>query len=338
MVLLAITTPPFITAEWFYLFAVNPVLGLIEGLLIAWVLRRPPVRLVCSMILANYVSAIMARSALLPPARLWMRVDMPWTDSLWGIGLLVAPVAALCLLTILVEWPFAILGIRTNRPGKWRIFLASTVAQLLTLPAIVFMLAAGSDASFVTATTLDDSLRSQVPAATEVYYITPQDASVRRITIRTGEDSTVSALPAGGPHSGKARLLLCPANEPGSYDLTFDPGADAGWNINPTLVAGGFRRASTTDGGCLTGAQFLFDGGDILVDYGAGTQAGLAFSTPAGPRKYAMSTPFARWYPDNLTVLPNNLLVFGMANHIWLLHPESGRIAVLATGTSPVVR
>ncbi len=46
MSLLATTPPPFISAEWFYLFALNPVLGVVEGLLVAWILRRPRVRLV----------------------------------------------------------------------------------------------------------------------------------------------------------------------------------------------------------------------------------------------------------------------------------------------------
>jgi hypothetical protein len=84
MPIAATIPPPFITAEWFYLFLVPLVLGPAEGVALAWLLKRPRKRLVASMMLGNAVVAIMARSVLLPPARLWLRPDMPWIEPLLG--------------------------------------------------------------------------------------------------------------------------------------------------------------------------------------------------------------------------------------------------------------
>mgnify|MGYP006971713906 CR=1 FL=1 len=340
MIVLATTAPPFISAEWFYLFAVNPLLGLLEGLLVAWLLRRPRLRLVCSFMLANYLSAILARSALLPPARLWMRPEMPWVEPLWGFWLLAPVGAALFVLTVAVEWSFATWGIRTERPKWWRTLLATTLAQIVTLPVILALLAGGSDASFVTATTRDQALRLALPAAAEVYYISLDEAAVKRANFASSQEVTIAALPSGDADSNNSRLLLCPGDRPGTFDLALDPGHGGSWSSAavPPLATGIHRDSRPNDGQCLKGVQYLSAEQGTTVEVGERASDGLHISSLAGQHIYAMETPFARWYPATVTVLPNDLLLFDMAGHIWLLEPKSGRIDLLAKGQSPVVR
>jgi hypothetical protein len=338
MVTLATTAPPFINAEWFYLFAINPLLGLVEGLLVAWLLRRPRLRLILSLILANYLSAIMARSALLPPARFWMRPDMPWVEPLWGLGLLAVPAAALFIVTVLVEWPFAWWGIRKGRPGKWRTFAATAAAQLVTFPFILILLISGSDASFVTATTRDSSLGRELPSETTIYYVADGGVSVRLLNIATREGGLLEIIGKDDPEPGNNRLLLCPTEVPGKYALQVDLGPEvdtegALLTLDDEIV----RPSNPGRSGCLKGVDRVVEGLDSRVELGERAMDGMKITSTGASQTLAMALPFARWYPERVSLLPGGLLVFGMAEHIWLLHPDSGRITVLAKGRSPVV-
>jgi hypothetical protein len=338
MTLFATTAPPLINAEWFYLFAINPLLGLLEGLLVAWLLRRPRLRLVCSLILANYLSAIMARSALLPPARLWMRLDMPWVEPLWGMGLLAMPVTALFFITVLVEWPFAWWGIRSDRPSKWRTLAAMAAAQLATFPLILILLISGSDASFVTATTRDASLGRELPGETTIYYVADGGVSVRLLNLVTKEGGLLEIIGKDDPNPGNNRLLLCPTEVQGKYALQVDLGPEVeAEGKQETLDEEFLRPNDSNSSGCLKGIDRVADGLDLQVELGERAMDGMSITSVCGSQTLAMAIPFARWYPEHLTILPGNLLLFGMAEHIWLLHPDSGRITVLAKGRSPVV-
>ncbi len=339
MILLAATAPPFLNPEWFYLFVANPVLGLVEGGLVAWLLRRPRWRLICSLILANYLSAILARSVLLPLARLWMQPAMPWVAPLWGFWLLSVPVVGLFVLTVLVEWPFAMWGIRSDRPGRLRTLLASTAAQIVTFPAIVLLLISGSSTSFVTTTNRDPGLAALL-AETTIYYVADGGATVRVMDAASGDDGLFESIAPNDPEPGNNRLLLCAADESDSYDLRLDLGPEAPLSATDLgRLDSGFSRVGPTGRDhCLKSIQIIPPRGRLRVTLADGAMDGLRVSGKDFEGSYAMATPFARWYPEHVTLLPGNLLIFGMAEHIWLLHPESGRIAVLAKGRSPVVR
>lgn len=323
MPIAATIPPPFITAEWFYLFLVPLVLGPAEGAALAWLLKRPRKRLVASMMLGNAVVAIMARSVLLPPARLWLRPDMPWIEPLWGWPLLALPAGGLFLLAMLVEWPFATLGIRTQRPAPVKLLGACALTQLGAFPLVLVLLASGSDASMMLRTRYDPSLRADAANTFAVYYLSPDAVE------RWSPEATQRVLDLPDP-GVPARLLVCASGATNELVLHQSDRAPR------VILSGSLARQGLAPTGCFKGLQTVPGAPDWRLTVSGSAADGLVITTAGGPQRLAMSLPFARWYPDTITLLPDGQLVFEMAGSIWLLEPQSGRILALARGRSPV--
>lgn len=354
MYMLANAGTPLIWAEWLHFFVGNPLVGLLEGLIIAWLLKRPKTRLVFSLILGNYLSAILGRTALLPLARLWMEPSAPWSSALWGWPLVAMPFVVAFVLSIVVEWPFTYLGIRGSKPRRLRLLGTTALAQCVTYPLVALWLGSVSVTGMVTKTTLDSSLVKEMPAGTQVYFVAPSADEVLLLNPATRATTRIAAAHVGQFSEETARLVVCRGPGTWQFDVWLvhgDRSAEPG--DFTTKIASDILRPATPPWGraywwnsagtkpvCLRGgAYYLPWAGRPEVFQGSWAPEGLLVRFKDRPSlHFAMATPFARWYPKHVTVLPGNLLIFGMAEHIWLLHPESGRIAVLAKGRSPVVR
>jgi hypothetical protein len=184
---------PLLLATGFYLFLGNALIGVVEGLLLAWIFRRPAAMCVMVMILANYCSAwgggFFFLTAAQPPDNLDLYSVRDWLGKLYGL------VALSYAATLLIEWPFVAFCFRKTEHWFRKSLYASLIVQ--TASYVVIILAAWffSQTELLTDVTIVPPSQANVPRGLRLYFVSPSSRDVCRLDFDTKEETTLCRLP-----------------------------------------------------------------------------------------------------------------------------------------------
>lgn len=331
------------------------ILGLIEGVIIATVLRTRRRRPILLMIAANYFSAWTGFYALVV-----LRANL--VDLFPGPMLLVAPtlliilVAAAVVLAIVLEYPFALLSQRSPR-RRLRALGAVALAHGVSYPLLALWYAPMSGVSLYTGLTHDHTLAFVPPGLDAwVYYIRPEDGSVRRIRINGQENEQVASP---GLTAWDERLFVWTTPE-ARHDLragsltkiatfTLIEGFASSAVVHPNQIGpddfGGFdkQRGEALDlrpegeRDWLVRVNWYGADGLMCRNERTGEEINFGFDNPLLPARLLASWP---------TILPGNLIVYQLGDEefsddgescIVVVDLNARTLGLLARGRSPVV-
>jgi hypothetical protein len=335
----------------FHLLLGNAVFGAIEGLLIAWLFRRPVLTCVGLLIAANYLSAwvsfilMYALSGLLS-----LNLYNVWR---WNWVLLALTFG----LTLLLEWPFVAVSLKGAQHWLRKSLLATLLANCATYPVLVLMLWVFSNNSLAARAVPLSAL--QLPADVSVYYIGQGDGDVYRIDLPSGRAQHERDL---GSVDGNDRLCVSPSQDrPGSYDLL-------AWLQNPHSFEGRLQLVKSGFSSCAAPLAFYHDGKALWSEADneeRGTNMSMQCASRVGSAKdsplyvspelgdshgllgqredgsfafrLAMDMPIAQWSACNVTHLPGDYIVFQLGeDQICIVEPKTRNVALLARGRGPV--
>jgi hypothetical protein len=339
-----------------HLLVLNLFIGIFEAFVIARVFRlakRPTI----AMIVANYLSAFAGFFILRAVWNPLLRA-MPGHAPLYKAGpLTIGLVLVSWQLSILTEWPFCAYVMRNEPSGRRRSLRASLVAQTASYAAIIPLYLLVSPVSLVLNPRLQHNLRFIKPPIATVLYINPADGGVWGI--RTDGSGRHKILGAG-IHDESARLCAASGSTPGYFDLQFVSddhayGEKAGRVLIKDTVGkvaeDEFQLTSPHPRG--TGWSFghpldfrpnARKRNEVEANFWPGQGLYIARSRDGGSARYhlAFETPFSGWECRNVTVLPNDQVVFQAGAEpdvAQILEADShtGKFGFLTMGAGPLV-
>jgi len=337
---------PLMWAGMLHLVFGNAIIGLCEGLLIAWVFKCRKRVAIFLMILANYFSAWVGGIGVswLTSEKLSISLYQAWPAILLAT-------AATFIVTVILELPFVVICLRKQQHRFRRSFLASLMAQAASYFVIVpwFLLASGL--TLVTKTDVDRSLRFIANPDALVYFISTDDGNVYRARA-TGQD----ASQVFGLHSTNKndRLFVRPSADTNYWDLYAfmdEPHPSKGREV---LVAKEFSRHAALSGrdtfnpSEVEGTWFNFGPAADLrpdsertwtVSTGFWAIEGLYLRNTNTEEKVhlALETPFLNWPIRNATVLPGDEIVFQLDQQICIYNRKQNKLGLIMRGRGPVV-
>jgi hypothetical protein len=190
-VALANAGTPLMWGTIFHLSIGNLVLGISEGLLLAWFCgfrKRRIVEPMVLMVLANYFSAIVGLLAL-ARIRLFIALDL---HNVWFW--VWATVATTYLMTLVLEYPFVNFALRGTPNRLRRSIGASFKIQTISYVLLFLWYGAACNLTILTDLTLVEPSSLSLPKDVAVYYIAEADGDVHRLAFAQGESSFVFDL------------------------------------------------------------------------------------------------------------------------------------------------
>ena len=326
----------------------NALIGVGEGVLLAWLFSLPKGKSVSIMVLANYASAwlggLFIRGAIVHA--LPMDLNNGWR---WFWVMVVVTYG----MTLLLEWPFIAWCFR-GTPGWFR----RSVRALLVTQSASYVLLFGwywmaSGTSLYTEMRIIAPAELALPESVLVYFISPKDGNVYRRQFAGEGQHKVYELHSNGLND---RLFVRrSATDSNRWDLvarldTKDArdGRFVDVLTNMPVRAVPDWRSSHTDPpqyertwfsfgevqslGSVTNDQWTFWAGFWPVE-------GLrASQKTTGERvRFSYETPFGAWTVRNATQLPSDKVLFQLGDdQICAFDPVSRRVALLWHGRGPV--
>ncbi len=327
----------------FHLAIGNLILGVIEGAVLARLLRISMPRCVAMMIAANYASA-WAGAFVLPALHFAIEQGLGGPSIsherwlLWGIVLLAWP------LTLVIETPFAMLAARGRGVPVRRVLARNCLLQT----GSVVLLFAGyfwiSPPTLLTRTRVDPSL-SFVPKRDDawVYYIRADGTAVERVRI-DGSDRQVVAPLDSGLHAD--RLLGSGRGSEGTgtqlevrSEELFDPPLKE-LDLPPRAAAvPADDPEAEFDRPQRLWFEFRTSHEDSTMTQGIEARAGfwgiegLSVVMANRRNRYALETPVVAWYARNPIVTRDGLVIFEFyRDQVVVLDPQTSTLGLLARG------
>ena len=339
---------PLMWAEMLHLVLGNAVIGLGEGLLLAWLFSVPKGKSVLVMILANYASAwlggLFLRGAIL--RKLPMDLDNGWR-WFW-----VMVVLTYCM-TLVLEWPFIAWCFRGTQGWFRRSVRASLVLQSASYVLLFGWYWMASGTSLYTKMKIVAPADLSLPESVLVYFIAPKDGKVYARHLVGGDEQLIYDL-----HSTDANdRLLIRASTPDSNVWDLVARLETKNYNNPKFVvirtnmqveATPDWRSTHTDPPQYEGTWFSFGKAQALGsakngqwEFWAGfwPMGGLRASNKGtGERvQFSYETPFGAWTVRNAVHLPSDKALFQLgADQICAFDPTSKKVALLWHGRGPV--
>lgn len=335
MIPLANVGTPLMWAPFLHLTVGNLLLGVGEGLIVAWLLGVRRRIAIPVLIAANLCSALIGLGFLEAPGILIQNGLVPF-DILFHLPLYLALLgSAIFLLTLLLEWPFVAALARNQERRVSRSLRTTFLVHVLSYGLLVMYYGRASSMTLGESVEVVPSLAVKSSGSGEVLFIDPADGGIHRIDLDgTGRkrlrdlDHRVTALEAhldssqesieihGRPRYEEepAPLLTLPAadrrlargqQEPDGWGRTLDfrPSPDTGWKVRM-----GFWAAE-----------------------------GLVAVQDREWLRVAVEVPTIEWPVRFATVLPGDQVVFQLGERIVMLDLQDRKLAPLTEGVSPVV-
>ena len=336
---------PLLWAIVLHMFLGNAVIGLLEGLLLARFWKCARGGAVIIMIAANYVSAWVG-AWFLPGG---MAPDLTIENFLPRFA---GCMAAAFLITLLLEYPFVALALRSGKRALLRAIKATLTVNCASYVLLFGWYAMAAGTSLVTELEVVPPGALLTQNGYRVYYLTPDGGQVRKLTLDSRREPDVISpssaprlndrliLREKSPSQWELRILLEPKrNEEAAAEVEVrELGA-----VQVAIDQGSTRKKPSED----RGTWFNFGkvpslGGPSDWEFATGFWPGQGISgknrKTNATLHYSLETPYALWVVRNATLLPGDFLVFQLGNdQICLLHPASKQIALLARGKGPVV-
>jgi hypothetical protein len=186
---------PVMLLTWFQLLIGNALIGIGEGLLLSRVFKTSGKRAVGTMILANYVSA-WSGGILIALAEAEFGEAYLGDQPLYRVGTLIAlAIAALFVVTVLIEWPFVAYVLRGRSRLVLKALPASLMVQTVSYLALAPLFYLASSTGLFKDVRRDASVVQQADARITVYYIGMNGRDVYRKVLRGGPEERVGMVP-----------------------------------------------------------------------------------------------------------------------------------------------
>ncbi len=327
---------PIMWASAFHLVLGNAVIGVAEGLILAFLFRLKRAPCVAIMIAANYFSAWVGGVFLIPAITASLDLDLynAWR-WLWYM------VAITYFFTLLLEWPFVALCLRKSDGWFRKSIWGSLVVQSASYLALFGWYWAASGTSLYTDLVVVEPSAISLPEIAMLYYIDDHDGDVYARDLGHEETRKVSELGSSGVEH--TLLLRGSRTTAGRWDViagseTEEPSpaeivvlADvSGTAADPPCVR--IRR-----GGEVPRFRADKSGWQFHFGWMAGRLDGENMMNGQNIH-LSLETPFVRWPVYCPTQLPSGHVIFQLGRHqICILDPDDRKVALLAKGRWPVV-
>ena len=336
---------PLIWATVFHLAVGNAFIGLLEGLLVSWIFRAPARRAIWTLIAANYLSAC-AGTYLLGTLR-GSVTDLTIENIRSWIGVY----AAMAFLgTLLIEFVFFWFAMRPQRSGLMRASRAAFVVNAMSYLLLVGWYWMFSNTSMISQLQVVSPGSLGQTGNYALYYISTDGRQVIQSDLHGDNEKVLSTVTSTHRND---RLFARP-NESNGYDLFIHLESESGQQVSKELIAADFsfhapvENANSSSNTVMHGGTH-FNFGEVpslaansSCEFRTGFWAAEGIKGKNKYRKdsvqYALDTPFVSWGVRNATQLDGDIIVFQLGkDQICMMHPETGRIALIARGKGPIV-
>ena len=339
---------PLIWAGMLHLVFGNALIGIGEGLLLAWLFSLPKVKCVIAMIVANYASAwlggLFIRGAIVDALPMDLNNGWMW---FW-----VMVVVTYCV-TLLLEWLFIAQRFRGTQDWFRRSVRASLVVQSASYVLLFGWYWLASGTSLYTKMDVVAPADLALPESVHVYYISPADGDVYKRQLTGGSEQKIFELNSTDRYD---RLFIRPnTTDSNRWDLVAS--LETEWYgahsvdvlTNMMVEAAPELRSSRTGTPLNEGttwlnfgrAQRLGSATNSHWKFWAGFWAveGLEASneTTGESLWFSYETPFGMWYVRNVVHLPSDKVLFQLGwDQICAFDPVRRRVGLLWKGRGPV--
>jgi hypothetical protein len=339
---------PLMWAGMLHLVLGNALIGIGEGLLLAWLFSVPKGRSVSVMVLANYISAwlggLFIRGAIVQTLPMDLSNGWRW---FW-----IMVVATYCM-TLLLEWPFVSWCFRGTPNWFRRSALATFVTQSASYVFLFGWYWMASGTSLYTQMNIVAPAELSLPESILVYFIEPASGHVYKRHLAVNDEQKVFELHAMNRND---RLFVRPSSvDPSRWDLVARLDTTHGRDVqfvnvltNALIEAVPDWRSSHTEPPQYEGTWFSF--GEVQ-GFGSVTNEQWKFwagfwpveglrathKTTGEQIRFSYETPFGAWTVRNATSLPGDKVLFQLGDdQICVFDPASRRVALLWHGRGPV--
>jgi hypothetical protein len=340
---------PLIWATMLHLVFGNALIGIGEGLLLAWLFSLPKAKCVAAMIVANYASAwlgvVLIQGAIVDALPMDLNNGWMW---FW-----VMVVATYCM-TLLVEWPFIAQRFRGTQGWFRRSVRASLVVQSASYLLLFGWYWLASNTSLYTKMDIVASADLSLPESVHVYFISPADGNVYKRQLTGGSEQKIFELNSTNRND---RLFVRPnITDSNRWDLVAHLDGTEWYGAhrvdvltNMMVEAAPERRSSYTGTPLNEGttwlnfgrAQRLGSATNSHWEFRTGFWAweGLEASneTTSESMQFSYETPFGAWIIRNTFHLPSDKVLFQLGrDQICAFDPVHRRVGLLWKGRGPV--
>jgi len=332
---------PLMWAGMLHLVFGNAIIGIGEGLLIAWVFGRPKLRCVGLMIAANYFSAWIGGFGLVgfiapkPDWNLYTGWRLFWVFAFGSY-----------LITLLLEWPIVAVCFWKQKNWLRKSIKASLLVQTVSYLCLFGWYWSASGKSLYTRMEIVPATAIKLPANVKLFYIADRDGHVYEQSLQLGDVVSTN-------HNDRLLFREIPGVT-NSWTLLLRLDAERDENVRLLPVEAtveGSLAAVDAEDGKPAGRETSFNFGPAL-QFGSATNGPWRFYTGFWPVEgmhahneqtgetlhFAWETPFSRWEIRNAIQLPDDHVIFQLGDsQVCVLEPQTKRIALLVRGRGPAV-
>ena len=312
-----------------HLVAGNLLLGLGEGLAIAFLLKVRKLPAILVMIAANYASTG-AGFLLLPTFAPSLQGALGGRPLLYSLPLYLSMLGGLAFLaTILVEWPFCLALVRKRQGAVGRSLGVTVVVHVVSYALLVaFYLGMSSFDLYTNVDVVEDFVSGVRPVA-DIVYLSPEN-ELRLVAL----DGTNDRLLLGADQlAAPEQQQLRAEREPSTPDYSIYLGSE---RIDAISIPAEKWEAPLVEGAGNFGAAAAFPSytseWSVRSDYWAlSARKGEAYI------RIQLAVPTVYWLTRHATLLPGDLIVFQLGEQIVVLDLNTRKLGLLAHGRSPLV-
>lgn len=324
----------------------NAIIGILEGLLLAWMFKCSKRKAILTLIVANYASAwagglfVVGYLAALPDITIH-------TLQYWFLVFVIVAF----IVTLLIELPFFWFALRPQNYSWRRALVATPVIHGISYVLLFGWYWMASGTSMITRLEVVPMDEMAISEPHLLYFISREGNQVLRMDI--GDSSAPQPISELTAHHRNDRLFVRPRDESG-FDLFVYLDSEDGGAETESRILEDFSEQAPVEWRIAEGHSEKAEGS--WFNFGPvpaiGPQSNWAFRTGFWPTEgisgknektgeevhYALELPFAAWPVRNATQIAGDYVVTQLGDdQICLMHLESGRIALLARGKGPIV-
>ncbi len=329
---------PLMWASALHLFIGNAIIGIGEGLVLSFVFKFRKTLGIPVMIVANYFSMI-AGVFLLDLLSRQVHLTLYQGKSALWLAAVLSFVA-----TIFLEWPFIMFLFKKQAGWLKKSLQGSFLVQSISYLVIIPWYLISSTASLYSGSELVHDFSFSRNQSALIYYIAP-DHNIYKMHLRGNVPELVMKT---GPLFLNASLSLTASPDSRSCDLYLDRWDAPSGELDKLLV---HQRVAPNDNGLCTKDEDADAPGDIYdlrprdqrawrVWHGYWAADGLLMENEKTNERIrlAVETPFLAWGIRDLSVLPDDEVVFQLSDDQICLFARNGRkLGLITKGRSPIV-
>lgn len=322
----------------------NAVIGVVEGLLLTWMFRSPRWGSIMLLIAANYASAWIGLF-ILDSLKSVPDVNLQTVKYWFLIFCILA-----FLVTLLIEFPFYWLALRSSGNAVRRAFVATPLIHGISYALLFVWYWTASGTSMMTKLEVVSADVFKISHPYSIFFISCDGSQISRVDL--DKSSPPQLVVEAAAHHRNDRLFARRRNS--GFDLYVFLDAGDPEKRAESLVLADFAEKAPVDRLIAEGhsdkpkgsfANFgevptIAADSEWTFQTGFWPVEGISAENKKTEMKlsYALDTPFAEWPVRNATQISEDHVVAQIGDdQICLMHLESGKIALIARGKGPIV-